>query len=526
MTRGEVRALAIILLALAALKFGFNPSPIGDLTRDDGAYYYQMARHVSQGDGLLTSVSLYHWGLQVLPSPAFSYPLWPIMLGIAGRFLDLGRAASLLPECLYFVSLALLFLLSRRIATMVEGLGPTGSIPIPRFETAVVVLLLLGLNPVFFVFTSLPYTEALGFSIAFLSLLLVPSPAQESVAVRGVLATFLACLAFLVRPQLFGVCVGVVAGLAAGAAAHRRFRDVLLLSLGVLGLVLGAWTIYLSRVLSHFTVAALFDHTAVHENQALLRHLWLVPHATFIDRVVDAGRGLMVAFDPLSRFSLVRSFGPAAYVVPAAVVVGAAAFLKKPRSRIDLSGPGIPPVISTVVAGCCCLGPVFLLHSFRWGEWFFQFRHGLPLILLLIFAVPYVMQQSRRMRVAVILLATGSLLAESAFLYQAMRAPYDSPTEAQQALGRWIHSQPRSPLFLSTAAAPLTAITGGRFHWMMCDDPGSQTRAYFRVVGVDYLVTTTADISCPFFVDFRNSLVEVRTFGTGPQRLTLWRSHE
>lgn len=156
-------------------------------------------------------MSLYHWGLQVLPSPAFSYPLWPIVLGITGGFLDLTRAAALLPECLYLVSLVLLFFLSRRVATMVEGLGPTGSIPIPRFETAVVVLLLLGLNPVFFVFTSLPYTEALGLAIAFLSLLLVP-PAEEGVAVRGVLATFLACLAFLVRPQLFVVCVGVLPG--------------------------------------------------------------------------------------------------------------------------------------------------------------------------------------------------------------------------------------------------------------------------------------------------------------------------
>src|SRR5262249_61078463 len=133
---------------------------------------------------------------------------------------------------------------------------------------------------------------------------------------------------------------------------------------------------------------------------------------------------------------------------------------------------------------------------FRWGDWFFQFRHGLPLILLLIFAVPYLMQQSRRMRVAVILLATGSLLAESAFLYQAMRAPYDSPTEAQQALGRWIHSQPRSPLFLSTAAPPLTAITGGRVHWMMCDDPGGQARGDFRRVGGEYLVATATDIRC------------------------------
>jgi hypothetical protein len=78
----------------------------------------------------------------------------------------------------------------------------------------------------------------------------------------------------------------------------------------------------------------------------------------------------MVAVDPLGRFSLVGSFGPAAYVVPAAAMIGAAAFLKKPCSRIDLS-TAWDPAIATVVAGCCCMGPVFVLRSFRWGEWVF-----------------------------------------------------------------------------------------------------------------------------------------------------------
>ena len=74
--------LLILLCLLAALKWGYNPG----LGRNalDGDYYYQIARHVAEGDGLVTSVSLYHQGFKELPHPINIYPLWPLLLGYSG----------------------------------------------------------------------------------------------------------------------------------------------------------------------------------------------------------------------------------------------------------------------------------------------------------------------------------------------------------------------------------------------------------------------------------------------------------
>ena len=72
---GRLLLLGLILLPLFFLKFQLNRG-LGVET-DDGNYYYQIARHVAAGDGLRTSVSLYHQGLRVLPQRATVYPLWP-----------------------------------------------------------------------------------------------------------------------------------------------------------------------------------------------------------------------------------------------------------------------------------------------------------------------------------------------------------------------------------------------------------------------------------------------------------------
>jgi hypothetical protein len=169
-----------------------------------------------------------------------------------------------------------------------------------------------------------------------------------------------------------------------------------------------------------------------------------------------------------------------------------AAFLKKPRSRIDLSTPGIPPVISTVVAGCGCLGCRVRTPFISLGR--------VVLSISARFTVDSLAHFCGSVRDAA--LKTPESCRDSArhgFTPGRIRFSLSSDAQAIRltnrgaaSLGRWIRSQPRSPLFLSTAATPLTAIAGGRFHWLMCDDPGSQTRAYFAVVGIEYLVTTAA----------------------------------
>ena len=51
--------LGVVLLGLLSLKLAFDPYPTGSHSHD-GSFYYQIARHVSEGDGFQTSVALYH----------------------------------------------------------------------------------------------------------------------------------------------------------------------------------------------------------------------------------------------------------------------------------------------------------------------------------------------------------------------------------------------------------------------------------------------------------------------------------
>ena len=75
----DFRTRLFVLLPLVVLKMSFNPFPLSDIKTDGGAYYYQVARYVADGDGLVTSVSNFHNGLKQLPDTVTFYPLWPLV---------------------------------------------------------------------------------------------------------------------------------------------------------------------------------------------------------------------------------------------------------------------------------------------------------------------------------------------------------------------------------------------------------------------------------------------------------------
>ena len=64
----------MIVTTCAVAKVCYNPTL--DRRSLDGNYYYQIARHIAEGNGFRTSVSLYHQGLRTLPAPATIYPAW------------------------------------------------------------------------------------------------------------------------------------------------------------------------------------------------------------------------------------------------------------------------------------------------------------------------------------------------------------------------------------------------------------------------------------------------------------------
>src|SRR5438093_1192372 len=78
---------------------------------------------VAAGHGLVTSVCLYHQGLKRLPAKTNIYPLWPLLLGGAGRVMGMTTAARLLPRLMFLVDLLLLYLLTLRVAERTVGLN-------------------------------------------------------------------------------------------------------------------------------------------------------------------------------------------------------------------------------------------------------------------------------------------------------------------------------------------------------------------------------------------------------------------
>ena len=64
---------ALLLCCFAWEKANLNPTSSRE-RQADGIYYFQIAQHVANGDGLRTSVSLYGQGLRDMPAPATVQP--------------------------------------------------------------------------------------------------------------------------------------------------------------------------------------------------------------------------------------------------------------------------------------------------------------------------------------------------------------------------------------------------------------------------------------------------------------------
>src|SRR4030081_94598 len=107
------RRLIVLALLLAPLvTLHVLHAPRRGPFSNDPSYYLQVARHVAAGDGLMSSVSLYHEGLTPLPQPFDLYPLWPLLLGGVGKVIGVIAAANVLPQIFFVLDLYLFYLLA------------------------------------------------------------------------------------------------------------------------------------------------------------------------------------------------------------------------------------------------------------------------------------------------------------------------------------------------------------------------------------------------------------------------------
>lgn len=515
--RERALLLAVILCFLAALKWSFNPG----MGRNslDGNYYFQVARHVAEGDGLMTSVSLYHQGFKELPHRTHIYPLWPLALGWAGRAVPLPAAAVLLPEVLYLVDLVLLYFLAIRLMRRIRGKRDPSLFGGGAVNLGHLAVLLFGVNPVFFNFTSLPYTEALAFAFVFAALLALDRAADRRPVLWGAAAGLLSALAFLTRTQTLGLGIAVVATLALAARAHRRYLGAAAAAAAAIAAVLVPWVLYLASFIRPFNPRVLISVGAYRETPEVEPFRWSVATSGWLDWARDRLAGLAVAFSPRSGSAYTASFGLAAWLAP----VGLLRLARRPRDLAAIFDPARMAVTASVLSGLLMLAPIHLLHSRFLSEWRFGHRHGLPLLLLLLPALGYLLARGGRL-----LRVLGMSLLLLGFAVGAFRSTRLLTADFRSGLlgpepelVAWLDARRPRPVVLTTHAQTLSVFSRAGFHWMECRESPEQTRRLLEHIDIDYVLLYPGQGECRFAAGL-DRLPVAATFGSGARRIRVY----
>ena len=467
--------LALILCALAGVKLAYNPFPIGDYGRD-GAIYYEIADQFADGQGLTTRLSDIGQGVSALPHASPWYPVWPFVLGTAGKLIGLQRAASLIPEFFYLVALALLYVLMNAVVA-----SPLVWSRLP-LDVGHLTVLTFGLNPVFFKYTSLPFTEGLAFSLMFATTLVLIRAMETERESLFLLAGICTGMSYLARSQN-ALMMGFVPLLPFTVQLARRqygraFRFSALVALPCLVMTL-VWGAYLYQNFESFHPAIMIDTTAIHETPDVEQLQIVAKTDSALGFIKDKLKGVRVAFNPESEFSYFASFGRSVYLIPFAVL-----YLLSTRKVRSVEWSRYSAVIAVAI------GPVITVHMMHkavWGEWNFQFRHGLPIIFVIGLSLALLLSRESFVRALTLTLLSLSLYSSVRHIRAEMYNEYLPPTGAKLNLVRWIDSQPTTT-YVTTRAWDLSALTNARFHAAYCGASPDQLAVYARINVTDVIV--------------------------------------
>jgi hypothetical protein len=500
--------LAALFVPLAIMRFSARAGdgPFGV----DASFYYQLARHVMRGEGLVSYLSLYHAGFH-LPAPSWMYPAWPLLLGYTGRVIGLTQAANDLPRVLYLADLLLLYALTRVIALRLGGLRfvPRWYVP----DSAHLLTVAFAMNVSFFGTTTHPYREPLAFAATFAALLCLERYASRRSLFAIALSASFAAIAYLTRVQMATVPFATALVLALDARRDPRSRRALALYLGVAALVVLPWFLHLGFIpgASRFTWRA-----TERETLPLLQD---APRSGITtERVLDWIQGAFVEFQIGNQYSYVATFGVAALLVPIAAVVW---LLSRGQSRASTRvDPTKLAVYATVISGVL-LFVALLWYRSDYLPFLFGWRHGLTLIVLLAVAVPYLMSDSRpAVRILTATLLVISIGTGFFNVLQFIAAPPLSYSAEERALIAWLPaSMPRRPTILTTNAQALSVGSDVYMHNTFCDSTPETTRAFLRLFPIDYLIVYEQQAGCRYLGGLDRELAVRQVFGAPGRRI-------
>ncbi|HEX6083249.1 MAG TPA: hypothetical protein VF266_01910, partial [Thermoanaerobaculia bacterium] len=409
----------------------------------------------------------------------------------------------------YVLDLVLLYLLATRIAVRFGGLRMGKQWWLP--DSAHWVVAIFGVAPRLFGATTHPYTEGLGFAMAFASFLALERFERTRGVAAAALSGAFAGLAFLTRTQLIGVAIGCFLALAWLAVRDRTARVGAIVWCIAAVLAIAPWLLFLGFVpvlMENDLPRVALPHFAGW-SELPTRTAWLQQRAT----------SLGVMFDPRSDLSYVQSFGVVAFLVPLAALAalmqmwrglqpagggGGLSARDGASAGLSASAGGLKPAphlltSAVLVAGVFFFFSLMLYHSEVWTPWLFGWRHGLPYILLIALAVPWLVARAGRFAPAIALVLLASVGTSASSVAAFLGSPDTDLTPAETQLVAWLNERKVSAI--TTNAQILGAMTDAHLYWTYCDASGESTRAMLAKMPITHVILYEREARCRFIVE-------------------------
>jgi hypothetical protein len=499
------------------LKLSYNP-PLGDGL--DGPYYLQIARHVAQGEGLVTTFSTFHMGLDPLPQPATTYPLLPLLIGSVARFVPLEQASVLVTEGTYVLSIGLCFgfvltAARRSLRHRSRWLA---------FGAACAASLLLGFDPVYHWATSRPYTEGPAYALLIATLwgygalrtARWKSERRRLVAWGGL--GIAAGLCYLARFQsvVLPVCILAVR---LAAADRRRVREAAAFALGA-AIPMG-WMA--ARVLSprNLNLLTLYDYSVYNQLPELPPFDYTFRFVSKLDWVLDKVWALGMAFDPGDPNSYLTQFGFAAWIVPIACLFLALRIVRGANPIRHWFAPRHDALSVSAATGILGVVPIHLVHAEHFREWNFNWRAGIPLFLVMVPAGLWLLSQGRRWGLAMlaVTLAASIVLMARATLAKPDHEMHPGILKGYAAAGAYLEQVGRGFGTLGIEPQPLSVFTDAPLHWLACWSDPSMAATLISRRPIERILLWPWETRCKSLAAIQNRLVLEHVFEGNPPLL-------
>lgn len=511
------RWVLLLLLGLLGLARAFYTSGVGGYG-PDGGLYFEVARHVRDGDGLVSHLSLYHAGFKAFPQPTPLYPVWPLVLGLLARILPLEWLAHWLPTGLHGLSVLLAFHvvkgLERRFGW--ETLAWVGGIPL---TSALVSACALGFNLRYFQATARPYSEALSYCLVLLALPRLLHFWDRPGMLRGIEAGAWAGLLLLCRSQLLLVTLALGATMPLGVirSGARMVPAGVGLALGWILTLLPQQLWLASQGVTPSLLHVLrFD---LYRDLDVLSPLPLLVQTDGLKGwLLDRGRGITVAFNPLHDEGFRKGVGLYFLALPLAGLVLLGHAVKQIRSpnlreslditrmtRLLREGMSLPAWfgILLLLSGWLSL---HTLHKAMFSEWNFSTRHALTALPVCVASLCWSFGQGRWVRKLAGILLVASVWHAASSVWNTTTRQLDQPERALQVRAQGLAAylltlRPDDPdlrvaMVEPQKVAPLAPGVG--FHWLGPSTQDSDLIALFEVLETDLLALEAGGPRMPF----------------------------